>query len=387
MERRYAFHPGDYAIGENEKFYSDMAARGWSLMKRGRWLSRFKRAKPERAMYRIELANPRVFEDKGLPEDKLSLFEDCGWEFVTSYDLINVFRAPEGSGAPEFYMEPEQQAETLRGLRRSYLSGIAFALAIIVVYTLIFAAMSGGVNEFLSSFWEEMLVAAVEETAMLALCTLIIAYGVWQLLYGAVRTAILYKRLRRGEPLDHSPKNRRIGHKVISGALLCLCAVSAALCLVQYIGVDRYKLPQVSDGPYITLEELGWKGERDDPFGNEQEVRVSTSILAEHWDVNEYLLDGDGGVWIYQDIYRLRYPGMCTDLAQAIMCSATFSDMENFVPISIEGADAAWYTRLETVAVCDEYVIYITYSPGTIEENAMEDAARAVGAIISRVTL
>ena len=41
MRRKYAIHPMDYAIGENEKFYSDMAARGWFLRKRGVRFSRF----------------------------------------------------------------------------------------------------------------------------------------------------------------------------------------------------------------------------------------------------------------------------------------------------------------------------------------------------------
>lgn len=32
--RRYLIHPGDYAIGENEKCYGDMAAKGWKLRRR-----------------------------------------------------------------------------------------------------------------------------------------------------------------------------------------------------------------------------------------------------------------------------------------------------------------------------------------------------------------
>ena len=42
MKRRYRRHYDDYAIGENEKLYSDMAARGWFLEKRGSYFSRFR---------------------------------------------------------------------------------------------------------------------------------------------------------------------------------------------------------------------------------------------------------------------------------------------------------------------------------------------------------
>ena len=41
MEKKYAFHPKDYEIGETEQFYTDMAAKGWRLTKRGAILSRF----------------------------------------------------------------------------------------------------------------------------------------------------------------------------------------------------------------------------------------------------------------------------------------------------------------------------------------------------------
>ena len=29
MNRIYRFHPGEYELGANEKFYGDMEARGW----------------------------------------------------------------------------------------------------------------------------------------------------------------------------------------------------------------------------------------------------------------------------------------------------------------------------------------------------------------------
>ena len=42
MKRRYALHPMEFAIGETEQFYSEMAAKGWFLEKRGGWFSRFR---------------------------------------------------------------------------------------------------------------------------------------------------------------------------------------------------------------------------------------------------------------------------------------------------------------------------------------------------------
>jgi hypothetical protein len=47
MNRKYRLHYGDYAVGENEKLYGDMAAKGWRLLRRGVWFSRFERAEPQ----------------------------------------------------------------------------------------------------------------------------------------------------------------------------------------------------------------------------------------------------------------------------------------------------------------------------------------------------
>lgn len=48
MERRYVFHPQEFAIDETERFYTKMAGSGWRLVKRGAYLSSFRRWAPER---------------------------------------------------------------------------------------------------------------------------------------------------------------------------------------------------------------------------------------------------------------------------------------------------------------------------------------------------
>ncbi len=381
MKRRYAIHPGDYAIGENEKFYSDMAAKGWRLVKRGVHFSRFERSEPEKMLYRIELASPNMFEETGLPEDKLAVFEDCGWEFVTNCGLVNIFRARDGSGAPEFYMEPEQQAKTLKGLRRGYLVGIVSSLLIIAFYVLI-AASVGGYSSW-GSVLDSAIISFVEYTALMAFCTFFMIWGAYATIYGAVRTGLLYRRLKRGQPLDHSPQKRRLTHKSLNVVCGVLCSLMLVMLLLQFALGEKEPLPEISDGPYVTLEELGHTGRRDDPMGNEAQVVYSNSILAEHWDVNEYI-KGEENVWIYEDIYRLRIPEMANRFARAIMADATFSESEDFREITVPGADWACYTRLETVAVRGEYVIYITYCPESYNQEPSA-AIHAVEAIIRNI--
>ena len=110
MKYRYQFHPGDYELGENEKFYGDMEAKGWRLVKRGGRLSKFAPVEPSRARYRIEVFAPGFLEQSVLPEEQVAVFADCGWEYVTDRGLLHIFRAPAGSDAPEFYSDPAQPA-------------------------------------------------------------------------------------------------------------------------------------------------------------------------------------------------------------------------------------------------------------------------------------
>ena len=144
MNRRYRRHYDDYAIGENEKLYSDMAARGWLLEKRGSYFSRFVRGEPADMRYRIEVSAPRFLEETALPEEQVAVYEDCGWEYVTSCGLIHVFASPAGSDAPEFYADPAQQAATLKALRRNYVWAWVPVTLMLLFNFFLAAAMSGG---------------------------------------------------------------------------------------------------------------------------------------------------------------------------------------------------------------------------------------------------
>ena len=99
MKHKYRFHPSEYALGENEQFYSDMEAAGWRLVKRGENLSKFEPKEPGQVRYRIEVSAPGFLEEANLSEGQLAVFADCGWEYVDSRGLLHILRSPAGSGA------------------------------------------------------------------------------------------------------------------------------------------------------------------------------------------------------------------------------------------------------------------------------------------------
>lgn len=61
MNWRYGIHPNNYAIGETEKYYSDMSEKGWELVKCGITLSRFQKTEPKKMRYRVEVVNLKSF--------------------------------------------------------------------------------------------------------------------------------------------------------------------------------------------------------------------------------------------------------------------------------------------------------------------------------------
>ena len=72
-------------------------------------------------------------------------------------------------------------------------------------------------------------------------------------------------------------------------------------------------MPASADGPYLLLEDLGWKGERAQPSyssRNNNTVEFHRSLLAKYWETYEYMETGaEGGgefVWLDQHIYALQ---------------------------------------------------------------------------------
>ena len=92
MNRRYGLHPKNFAIGETEKYYTNMASKGWHLVKRGITFSRFEKAEPRQMRYRIEVVTPSLLEDGHLPEEQVAVYGDCGWEYVTDMMGYAYFR-------------------------------------------------------------------------------------------------------------------------------------------------------------------------------------------------------------------------------------------------------------------------------------------------------
>ena len=362
MKRRYAVHPMEFAIGETEQFYSDMAARGWLLEKRGAWLSRFRRGEPAAMRYRVELSDTRFLDpDPDMPEEQIAVYEDCGWTLVTHRGIFYVFSAPADSDAPEFYSDPRQQAQAVKGLRRSYLLAWVFLLLVTLIYTGLYLSMGSRSLESWAGAW---LYAAISDTGLVLLLAGMLFWGLFSLFYGSISVGRLYRRLKKGIPMDHAPGRRYSLYKAVRLLSGCLMAFAVAVMGVQYLGARNSDVPEVSDGPYLTLEELNVSGERQDLFGKPASLRHETGLLAENWDVFEDLYDADqqSDCWLYQDIWKLRFPQMADAFVESLMWDSIFnSGPADFRSHSDPRFDGVWTGRNELYVVRGDTVWKFTY--------------------------
>lgn len=205
----------------------------------------------------------------------------------------------------------------------------------------------------------------VRSTAQLLLFGTYIVWVLYANLYATLSTMRLYRRLKRGLPLDHSPTKRRRVYKSVLAVLGACCLVSGALMIVQLAGSREQPLPLESNGPYVLLEDLGWSGEREAehiqiPMKNE--LQTTRSLVADQWHTVQSL-DVDGTViYLYQDIYQMHSAQSASSLVQTLMYDTIFARTPiNFTTISIDGLDEAYLCGNESIVVKGKHVYAIIY--------------------------
>ncbi|MGM9522534.1 MAG: DUF2812 domain-containing protein, partial [Oscillospiraceae bacterium] len=328
-------------------------------------------------------------DDYELPDEKISLFEECGWEYVTGKGYIHVFRAPEGSEAPEFYMKPQQQAVTLKKLRRSYILAPFVILFWLAFYLLLCFSMS---NDTLPDVFRSINMGfyrdLVEHTALTLFYVIVLSGAVLDLAYGCFRTMQLYRRLKRGKAIDHSPKKRRLVYKSVRWVFLILAAMSLVMTAAELISHKKYDMPQNSDGPYITLDTLGYEGVRGYIYNASRTSKTEhmCSLFAEYWNTYECLILDNSDVWLYQDVYELKAQALTHNFALALMDDGTFArSVEEYSETDVPGFESAYISRYEAVAIKGDYVVRIVYFPPDYYESSGDAVIEVLEAIARRI--
>lgn len=355
MKYRYRLHPIGYALGENEKFYSDMAAKGWRVVKRGAYLSKFARSEPAAARYRIEVVPPGFMEDGcTMPPEQRAVYEDCGWEYVLGWNQLHLFRAPEGSEAPEFYVDPADQLPTIETLGKLNWWGWAPIWVIVFGRSFFLRYRTYGIKGALYDWY----MSWVEQPAAVGLYALFLLWMLYLTLRQTWYTNHIRRSLKNGVPLDHNPQQRHTAHQVICGALLAMAVLCCVLMAVQAVGSREQPLPEEADGPYLLMDDLGWEHE-ESPSNS---IRRTCTLPAERWEVFDRS-PGRDGVGMHQKIYRLRSPKAARRVASVLReTSGSYSSFRPDECYSYTTGDLdAWICDRTLVAVQGPMAAFIYY--------------------------
>lgn len=359
MNGKYGLHPKEFALGETEKYYSDMAGKGWELADRGIIFSKFRKTAPQQMRYRVEVVAPNQLHEGTLPEEQIAIYDECGWEYVTGSGYIHVFRAPVGSAAPEFYLEPEQQAATLKCLRKNQLIALISPLLYLLVMLIMHTAFSGYSPREISSGFYWMWVTDTEFVTLISLTFILVICNQFWEVYQLNR---LYRNLKKGTPLNHAPKSRRLISISVELAVLVLFCTALGY---HFFADNSYPMPASSADPYIFLADLGMDGKRTTSFvtGKESTVTYKQTHLAEYWKCSEYVSYHGNEEWLKQDTYILKNKNMVPHFTIAVMNGSAFAPSEDgFKPVTIDGLDQAWISNyLQCVAVKGNMVTIFTH--------------------------
>lgn len=375
MKQTYRLHYGDYAVGENELLYNTMADKGWALKKRGGYISSFEKETGQTKQYRIELAAVDAFDDKLSGDNRMSLYKKCGWKRVAVHGFTNVFAAPRGAEFPAGEALAQGQKNTLKALhRRSLLLCLMAPVAVLICFLMMSGFVGSSGNVFAA--WALSLKKSwVENTALVLLWAALLIWCVLTLAYSGVRTAGLYRALKAGRPMEHAVHGSTRVSRAAGIVLIALMVLFLGGVIVQEAGRKTYEMPPEADGPYLTLRDVGWNGERIVESVAEQSSWIKKErTLAARSIIHTYesVSTGESSSWMYQDVYEFNSEKQAQSFAKVLRESSVFAGLQDYEAVTVEGLDLAYRSSLEYVAVCGTCVYYVIYSdPGVYTEEGM----------------
>lgn len=339
----------EWHIEEQEAWFTDMAKQGWILEELGLWIATFVQADPQELSFRIEIAK----KNKGIEDDRIQLYDDAGWRYVTSRRFIHVFREKEPNEAIEIHTDPTLQAETVEVLKKSVLNnGIAvILLSLFVVFLLLF------VNYNLSSY--DLLRNQFVSDGIVFLVYLYIVFN-WG--SGMVHITSLIKRLRKGIGFKHNHrfKQKIRRNKMIGAVIGMLLFMMIGIVIFDrpilntesmYPEIPAAELPVISltdiedvDLKQVTYETNGIERKRENHYLEHSSILVPKQfILHQQFIIPEKSWNNYGDKY-NPTIHSKKYETLTISIAKKLVdiLLEEYYTTESFSELDITGYDEAW---------------------------------------------
>ena len=360
--KRYSLHPSSFSLVETEEFYERKAKKGLILEKRGHYLSRFRKEEPKNLSYRVEIVDDKRLEDGNIPEEQISVYEECGWTRVCGKSQIQIFSADKDTDPPELYTKPEDQIESIKILRKSFLKEF---LSLIVTYFILFTIQRSryprrSVGEYLKFFVEVFYKILIDTPAFGFLLFGTIALGIGYYAIGMISSQYLITKLKKGVPLrtiTPFEKAMRIWKKgivavFVSGVLI--------LGLIEGSTSVRGDSPSSFEGPFITIEELRGK---ESSNAYEGKYRSRKTVFGEVIKTHEFYDGPDGYISLDQEVYLIKSQRTRDRFLESLKASLYYGIVvSDFEEVLVDGLDEVYVrNEWEILAVKGDLVLRMFY--------------------------
>ncbi len=333
-----------WQIGEHESWLADMAAKGLFLKKLGNHFARFTKNTPQQMNYRIEVTPNQLILD-----EQINLYEENGWDYVTSLQNFHVFSSPIERGATELHTDPAEQAFTLSqaNKRLKINTIIVITATLFMIGTLSSLFFIDGVSTY----------TLVEGNFIHNIFVIIL---IVYLCYMSVKSMNSFKKLRKilseGIPINHHAPWKKIYkvNLIILCSILSISIIGIVLPTIQIVKDERIALPEgevnlpivrlaaMEQNPNLQRDEYFT---RDVDFANminyhwsliapvQYETRESGIVTDENWEDDLAYKPS-----IFNTIYQLRFAFLADNLIDDLIERYRYEeDREAYV--EIERAD------------------------------------------------
>ncbi|WP_339212241.1 DUF2812 domain-containing protein [Solibacillus sp. FSL W8-0372] len=383
--------PSEYwRIGEHESYFSDMSLMGLHLHKIGTHFIHFKKGEPNRIEYRME-----VTKKKSISYEQIDLYEENGWEHVTSYQYFHVFSSPEESNAPEIHTDPAEQAYTLQQLSKILLVNL-IAMSLIVPLSI----------GLLSATWflDGTPVLRLVEGRMIqqSIMGIILLYYVYYSIGAARAIRSLKRDLKEGKAINHHAPWQNSLHKnsVLPFIFFGVALVSTILPVMQLIKMDTYTLPQEDIGlPIVRLADI-----EQNPLLKRDEYYIDEVDWANRYSTNwgifapvQYEVDESGIVegrtWLDEsgpyspsistEVYELTFQAFAAPLiSDLIKWNSYEEEIDSYLEIDHATLDELLVYEEEgkkqIVAAKGKVVMYVRYYGYADVDHLIENVAQKI---------
>lgn len=356
MKTFFKIHPDDYDKRANEEFYEKMAEEGWILKKRWNNLSKFEKSEPQKLKFDIYYSEYNYVSDEERQE-----FHSKGRAIVDVKSHVHVSYTPASEHFPPVIKSNEDAAKAVVSLKNRKTILPSPVILVLMISILNDFRVKFTYNAFEALPFLEQRIFKIITMPELYIAMLIIAvYIVIVAIYEHIRWKKAVAAFHNGEnPDDRGRKNFIY---IFSLFMMVLSVVFIAFFSLNNIGSREQDIPEVSDGIYLDIQDLGIAGkitEKGLEAGGEffpckmiQRKTLSADMIL----TQEFYYINDTRFMLYQDI--ISYRTEKTALYAAELLSK--DKHKNYTEITAEGFSKIYVSDENLIAVIDSTVYRIT---------------------------